>query len=168
MIRSFIDNEVAAAIQTVSERFSEFANALSDVSVMTEDEYDEANEEADWDADTFGLLVWNNEGDHIIAISDKCIKELVKTPELLTYGIGYVAWVINHNLFLKEGHNKEGNLWNWAANIRYEIEYGGHPDFEYCVRENWNNYRALVGFEEAPMLTTEEIYNRLVEVYKDD
>ncbi len=168
MTRSFIDNEVAAAIQTVSERFPEFANVLTDISRMTEDEYDEANEEVDWDTETFGVTVWNNDGDHTIVVSDNFIEKHGTSSELLAYSIGYVAWVIQHNLFLKEGHDKEGHLWVWAANIRYEIEYGGHPDFGYCVRKYWNNYRALVGFEEAPMLTMEEIYNRLVEVYKDD
>ena len=167
MFKSFIDYHATQAIQIVSEKFDYLAAMLSDMTVITEREFNKGqSKENRFIADVDGTaLSVHGEGDNkgTIVVCDNNVKEFKKSPELFAYAIGFAAWVLYHDLTLRDDE-KIIEHWTSAANIRYEIEYGGHPDFAYFRREHFiDDFRAKVKFEEAPSLTVEEIYDRLVE-----
>ena len=102
-----------------------------------------------------------NDDHYVLIISNHYQKRFVKNPEELAFSIGWAAWIM-FNALLDRGKDKSSHLWQIAANIRYEIEYGGHPDFDYYRRDDFiDDLRALVEFEKAPSLSVEDIYDIL-------
>lgn len=161
MATSFIDKQVAVAIQTVSEKFDYLASALSDIVVITEHDFNKGKNKKNQFIVTEGCSLAID--DNTIVICNRYIKDFKKSPELLAFAIGWAAWIKHHDL-IQRGQEKIANHWNTAANIRYEIDYGGHPNFDYFRRDQFiDDLRATVQFEDVPSLTIGEIYDRLVE-----
>ena len=158
---SFINNQVAAAIQTVSEKFDYLAPALSDIVITTERDFNKGKDKKNRFIVIEGCSLAVD--DNMIVIYNQYIKEFKKSPELLAFAIGWAAWIIYHDL-IQRGKSRDSIFWNTAANIRYEIDYGGHPKLNYFRRDNFiDDVRAEIRFEDAPHFSVEEICDRLAE-----
>ncbi len=161
MTTFFINKQVAVAVQTVSEKFEYLAPVLSDIVITTEREFNEGKDKKNRFATREGCSLGV---DHdMIIIYDQYIKMYKKSPDYLAFSIGWAAWIIYHDL-IQRGKEKDSIFWNSASNIRYEIDYGGHPELNYFRRDHFiDDVRAELQFEEVPYLSVEEIYDRLVE-----
>lgn len=165
MFEKSIDTAFTDALQIVSTKFEYLRDVLADVKCVTEKKF---NSKRDKDKKIIldsncSMCVGKDELDdhYVLIISNDHQKRLIKNPEELAFTIGWAAWVM-FNALLDRGKDKSMYLWKTACNIRYEIEYGGHPKFDYFRRDTFiYDLRELVEFEKAPSLSAEDIYEIL-------